>query len=318
MEMLLTSAQFMFRGLGSRNAVKGLFFALITFLTRSIALGLMLPLILRDVVAALSTTPPDAKLLNQGLLSLGLVAVSVSASEWFMKPFWQSMAKGIVEIKRGIVNRTAPTKGDSKDIIGRIVSDVDFVIWNNSSSLTIILPNFLTMLASFAAMIQLSTLLGLISLSIIPPLLVTTELYVRKAEAARSVERSFYSQSIHFAERLLNGLRDELSGFQLSLEKWLSGISRLIQYDRLFWFSGLLFGSSLPFIILWAGIAELNAGRMDVGALAGSLYASVNFSMALVNGFWGLCLLGQSLAAIRRVEALSSARIGQSSTGSKL
>ncbi|MCS7145311.1 MAG: ABC transporter transmembrane domain-containing protein [Nitrososphaerota archaeon] len=309
-EMLWTSARFMFDGIGRGNAAKGLFYASVTFLIRSTALGLMLPLILRDVVAALSSTPPDTRLLNQGLLSLGLVAVSVSASEWLMKPFWQSMASGIVGIKRGIVNRAAPTGGDSKDVIGRIVSDVDFVIWNNSSSLTVILPNFLTTLASFAAMIQLSPRLSAIAVSIVPPLLVTTELYVRKAEQARNIERSFYSQSIHFAERLLNGGRDQLPSFQTSLEKWLSGISRLIQYDRLFWFSGLLFSSTLPFTILWVGIGELNAGRLDVGALAGSLYASVNYSMALVNGFWGLCMLGQSLAAIRRVEALGGARIG--------
>ncbi len=309
-EMLGTTTRFMLEGVGRRNTLRGLVYASATFLIRSIALGMMLPLILRDVVAALSSSPPDARLLNQGLLSLGIVAAAVSASEWLLKPFWQYMARGIVEIKRGIVNRAAPVGGDSKDVIGRIVSDVDFVIWNNSTSLTVILPNFLTMMASLAAMMQLSPLLSLISLSLVPPLFATTEYYVRRAEQARNVERSFYSQSIHFAERFLNGGRDELHGFQYSLDKWLSGISRLIHYDRVFWFTGLLFGTSLPFMILWAGLNELNNGRLDVGSLAGSLYASINYSLALVNGFWGLCMLGQSLAAIRRVEALGRARIG--------
>ncbi|MEM1533907.1 MAG: ABC transporter transmembrane domain-containing protein [Nitrososphaerota archaeon] len=309
-EMLWKTARFMFEGLGRGNTIRGFVFASITYLIRSIALGLMLPLILRDVVEALSVSPPNARLLNNGLLSLAIVAVSVSASEWLLKPFWQYMARGIVQIKRAIVDRRTPMEGDSKDVIGRIVSDVDFVIWNNSTSFSIILPNFLTMFASLAAMIQLSPLFGLISLSLIPPLTATTEYYVRKAEEARNVERSFYSQSIHFAERFLNGGRDELLGFQASLERWLKGISRLIFYDRVFWFTGLILSTILPFIILWVGLGELEKGLLAVGSLAGSLYASVNYSMALVNGFWGLCVLGQSLAAVRRVEALSRERMG--------
>jgi len=309
-ETLWKTARFMFEGLGRGNTIRGFVFASITYLIRSIALGLMLPLILRDVVEALSVSPPNARLLNNGLLSLAIVAVSVSASEWLLKPFWQYMARGIVQIKRAIVDRRTPMEGDSKDVIGRIVSDVDFVIWNNSTSFSIILPNFLTMFASLAAMIQLSPLFGLISLSLIPPLTATTEYYVRKAEEARNVERSFYSQSIHFAERFLNGGRDELLGFQASLERWLKGISRLIFYDRVFWFTGLILSTILPFIILWVGLGELEKGLLAVGSLAGSLYASVNYSMALVNGFWGLCVLGQSLAAVRRVEALSRERMG--------
>ncbi|MEM0382374.1 MAG: ABC transporter transmembrane domain-containing protein [Nitrososphaerota archaeon] len=309
-EMLWKTARFMFEGLGRGNTIRGFVFASITYLIRSIALGLMLPLILRDVVEALSVSPPNARLLNNGLLSLAIVAVSVSASEWLLKPFWQYMARGIVQIKRAIVDRRTPMEGDSKDVIGRIVSDVDFVIWNNSTSFSIILPNFLTMFASLAAMIQLSPLFGLISLSLIPPLTATTEYYVRKAEEARNVERSFYSQSIHFAERFLNGGRDELLGFQASLERWLKGISRLIFYDRVFWFTGLILSTILPFIILWVGLGELEKGLLAVGSLAGSLYASVNYSMALVNGFWGLCVLGQSLAAVRRVEDLSRERMG--------
>ncbi|MEM4591653.1 MAG: ABC transporter transmembrane domain-containing protein [Nitrososphaerota archaeon] len=306
-EMLVATATFMFRGIGRANSVKGLIFASITFLTRSIALGLMLPLILRDVVASLSSSPPDTRLLNQSLMSLGILAIAVSASEWLLRPFWNSMALGIVGIKNRIMSRASPGGSDSKDLIGRLVSDVDFVIWNSSSSLTVILPNFLMTVSSLAAMIQLSPLLGLVSLSIVPPLLATTEYYVRRAEEARNVERSFYSQSIHFAERILNGGRGDLPGFQTSLERWLTGILRLIHYDRVFWFSGLAFGSSLPFAVLWVGLGELNQGRLDTGALAGSLYASVNYSLALVNGFWGLCMLGQSLAAIKRVEALSKA-----------
>ncbi len=309
-EMLWKTARFMFEGLGRGNTIRGFVFASITYLIRSIALGLMLPLILRDVVEALSVSPPNARLLNNGLLSLAIVAVSVSSSDCLLKPFWQYMARGIVQIKRAIVDRRTPMEGDSKDVIGRIVSDVDFVIWNNSTSFSIILPNFLTMFASLAAMIQLSPLFGLISLSLIPPLTATTEYYVRKAEEARNVERSFYSQSIHFAERFLNGGRDELLGFQASLERWLKGISRLIFYDRVFWFTGLILSTILPFIILWVGLGELEKGLLAVGSLAGSLYASVNYSMALVNGFWGLCVLGQSLAAVRRVEALSRERMG--------
>lgn len=309
-EMLVATSRFMFEGMGRANAVKGLLFASATFLTRSIALGLMLPLILKDVVASLSSSPPDARLLNQSLLSLGALAVAVSASEWLLRPYWNSMATGIVGIKSRIVKRSSPGPGDSKDLIGRLVSDVDFVIWNNSSSLTVILPNFLMAASSLAAMIQLSPLLGLVSLSIIPPLLATTELYIAKAERARNVERSFYSQSIHFAERILSGGKGDLLGFQSSLERWLTGILRLVFYDRVFWFSGLVFSSSLPFVILWVGLGELNQGRLDTGALAGSLYAGVNYSMALVNGFWGLCMLGQSLAAIKRVESLSRAWSG--------
>ncbi len=129
------------------------------------------------------------------------------------------MAEGIVKIKKNIINRISPIVLDSRDIVGRVVSDVDFAIWNNSTSLTIILPNFLMMLASLAAMMQLNLLTGLITIFLILPLLFITEWYMRRVEEARNVERSFYSQSIHFAERFLNDGRSGLKDFQSSLDK---------------------------------------------------------------------------------------------------
>jgi ABC-type multidrug transport system fused ATPase/permease subunit len=305
---LASNAGFVFRGLGRRAAAKALLYASTAFLSRSISLGLLLPLILRDVVTALSTTPPDSRLLNQGMLSLAAVAVAVSATEWLLRPFWNQMARGIVSIKKRILGRGPAAWGDGGDVIGRIVSDIDFVIWNSSGGFTTMLPNVLMASASLAAMASLSPAMGLLGAAIIPPLAAVTELYSRRVEQARNIERSFYSQNIHSAERYLNGEVGVLAEFYTSLDRWLAGIMRIIHYDRVFWFSGLAVSTSLPLAVLWLGLAELERGSMNVGAVAGSLYASVNYSLSLLNGFWGLCMLGQSLAPIKRVALISQER----------
>ncbi len=79
--MFVITTRFMFKGIGRGNALKGLVPISAAYLIRSIALGTMLPLILRDVVMALSSSPINEKLLNHGLLSLGIVAVAALTSE---------------------------------------------------------------------------------------------------------------------------------------------------------------------------------------------------------------------------------------------
>jgi ABC-type multidrug transport system fused ATPase/permease subunit len=307
-EVLGANASFVFRGLGTGVATKALVYASAAFLSRSVALGLMLPLILRDVVTALSSTPPDSRLLNQGMVSLAAVAVTVSATEWLLRPFWTYMARGIVSIKKRLVEREIAGRGEGGDVVGRIVSDVDFVIWNSSGGFTSMLPNFLMGAASLAAMLSLSPAIGLLGASIIPPFIILTEIYSRRVEHARNIERSYYSQNIHFAERYLSGEVGGLPQFRSALDRWLTGVVRLIHYDRIFWFSGLVVSTTLPLGVLWLGLAELGQGRIGVGAIAGSLYASVNYSMSLLNGFWGLCMLGQSLAPIKRVAMIAQER----------
>jgi ABC-type multidrug transport system, ATPase and permease components len=203
------------------------------------------------------------------MISLAAVAVAVSATEWLLRPFWNQMARGIVSVKKRILGRAATARGEGGDVIGRIVSDVDFVIWNSAAGFTAMLPSLLMAAASLAAMASLSPAMGLLGASIIPPLAAVTEFYGRRVEQARSVERSYYSQSIHSAERYLNGEAGGLSEFHTSLDRWLAGIMRIIHYDRVFWFSGLAVGASLPLAVLWLGLAELERGSMNVGALAG-------------------------------------------------
>ena len=43
---------------------------------------------------------------------------------------FQGIARSISLIKIGLVNSMAPRNGGERDRIGRLVNDVDFVMWN--------------------------------------------------------------------------------------------------------------------------------------------------------------------------------------------
>ncbi|MGC9117691.1 MAG: hypothetical protein ACP5I3_01730 [Thermoproteus sp.] len=91
------------------------------------------------------------------------------------------------------------------------------------------------------------------------------------------------------------------------MDRWIRGISRNIHLDREYWSSSFAVGYAVPLITALIGVNYVNEGRLSVGSLVGALTASLTMYTALVNAFWGICLLGQNTVAISRIFSIREA-----------
>ena len=219
-ETLSLAARFYRRYLWSWDVTAGFLAALVAFALRAYASGSLIPLSITDVVNYLQQDNGHG--LRRAILMLAASAVIFSATEWLFRPFWASIARGIANIKARLISG-APRGQDPSDLVGRLASDVDFVMWNLGGMYTTFVPNLLTALVATATVWQLSEPMGVVTVAALPISLLILEPYLAGVERARTVERRYYSELVHRLEERLRGTASD-EDFVRSVRMWEKGM----------------------------------------------------------------------------------------------
>lgn len=315
-EVLALTWRFYRRYVYSWEVNIGFIVALIAFILRAVASGSLTPLALTNLVNSLegsstsSLSIREAGIMNAVMMLLA-TALIYTATEWLFRPFWNSVAKGIVNIKNRVISELSDVNGLSNinDLVGRLASDVDFVMWNIGGMYTTFTPNMLTTIVSLVTIFQLSPMLGIIAVAATPLSLLIMEPYIKGVEDARRIERSSYSEVIHLINEYFKG-NAKPSQIGDALSKWYRGMSKQVFYDRTYWSASFAYSLIMPLLLAILGIHETEKGRLPVGNLVGIVYASMNVYSPLINALWGLCVLGQNMVPMNRIMQLSDSSKG--------
>ncbi len=275
------------------------------YVLRAVASGMFIPFSLQEITNGLFNRSVGS--MSQGLWLLALAGLIYAITEWLFRPFWIGIAQSIRLIKMRLVKGVAGGAArDNGDDIGKLVNDVDFVMWNVGGIINSMVPNLFTAAVAEVTIFEMSPILGLVGLIGLPFYVALLEHYVKNVEEARGLERRAYSESIHAASEYLAG-RAGVDAFTSAMDRWIRGISRNIHLDREYWSSSFAVGYAVPLITALIGVNYVNEGRLSVGSLVGTLTASLTMYTALVNAFWGICLLGQNTVAISRIFSIREA-----------
>ena len=308
---LLSTVRFYVQYVHRPDIDLGFTLALISYVLRAVASGYLIPIALAKLTNSMAKGNSPlffTSSVTYFIITMAIVTLLYALSEWLFRPFWNSIAKAIVNIKEAIIGRinngiNGLSGDDINDIIGRIVNDVDFVMWNIGNMYNTFMPNILTTLTSIITIIQLDPVIGGVALATVPLSALLIEPYVKGVEQARKIERSAYSESIHRVEEFLRG-NANIDSVHGSLRRWINGISNQIKWDRVYWSSALAYAYATPLLLSVLGIYKVRTNRMSLGSLIGIIYASLTAYPALINALWGICLLAQNLVPIKRIEEL--------------
>lgn len=299
-------AVFVKRYMRYRYIVIGFLLALTVFILRAYTNGSIVPLVIKDLADAVGRGNIIGGGGTYALMRLGIAVIIMVGTEWMLKPYFSSIARFIVDMKKNMIKKIDPTNGDRKDIVGRIASDIDFVAWNISSMYTTVTPNVLTAIVSSMTLYTLNPMIGIINILFIPIPLIILNQYVKRAEIARMGERMMYSESIYYIQKFVEGDCNAHEILTSSLNKWYSNIQKLIYLDRFYWSSTLAYIFLAPiFSILLLSMGNI---RVTSGDVAGIIYTSMQIHSSLINGLWGLAILGQTIPAIERILNISERR----------
>jgi len=300
-------AIFVKRYMKYRYIVIGFLLALAVFILRAYTNGSIVPLVIKDLADAVGR----GNIIGDGggtyaLMRLSIAVIIMVGTEWMLKPYFSSIARFIIDMKKNMIKKVDPTNSDRKDIVGRIASDVDFVAWNISAMYTTVTPNILTAIVSSITLYTLNPVIGIVNMLFIPIPFIILNQYVKKAEIARMGERMMYSESIYYIQKFVEGDLNAHEILTSSLNKWYSNIQKIIHLDRFYWSSTLAY----IFLAPTFSILLLSMGNMKVtsGDVAGIIYSSMQIHSSLINGLWGLAILGQTIPAIERILNISERR----------
>ena len=312
-EVLSLTWRFYRRYLYTWEINTGFIIALIAFVLRAIASGSLMPLALTSLVNSLEGSASGGSLsiresgIMNAILMILATTIIYAATEWLFRPFWNTVTKAIVNIKNGIIMELNGSRNpvNVNDMVGRLASDVDFVMWNIGGMYTTFTPNILTTVVSLATIFQLSPIIGAMAVAATPFSLLIMEPYIKGVEEARQVERGSYSEVIHLIDEYFKG-NAEPSQIRDALNKWYKGMTKQIFFDRTYWSSSFAYSYVVPLLLTMFGIHEVEKGKLLVGNLVGIVYASLNVYSPLINALWGLCVLGQNMVPMRRIMQLSN------------
>jgi len=270
------------------------------FLVRAIVGGNIVPQAISRIVNALKD-----EALNTAIFGFWLFIVSAiiyAATEFILFKYFKKLAETIIALKKSVIDsiRANGISDSPEDVVGRISSDIDFVIWNMNAVLVTLLPNIFTGIVAAYTVLNFNMYVGLVTVFTLTPYLMLAEYYSRRVEIARLEERHEYSVSIAYIRDVVYW-RQENGFLSQVLSKWYRAILRVMWYDRVYW--GVSFFTQFTSIGIISFVAVLQAynGAIDVGSLAGIISATINAHSALLNAMWALCIQGQNVAAIKRI-----------------
>ncbi|GEM_PF-410277 len=268
------------------------------FFVRAIIGGNIVPQAISNIVNSLKNLD-SVPIYGIGLF--GVSAIVYISTEFILFKYFKKLAESIITLKKSMINsiKVNGINGAPEDVIGRITSDVDFIIWNINMVLTTLLPNIFTGIVAIYTIFSFNKQVGIVTTCTLIPYLILAEYYSRKAELARLEERHEYSISIAYIRDVVywkqeNGLLDTV------LNKWYKAILKVIWYDRIYWGISLFTQFTSIGIISFIALTQAYSGLIDAGSLAGILSATISAHSALLNAMWALCIQGQTTAAIKR------------------
>jgi len=277
----------------------------IVFAARAAMGSYALPQAIANIVNAVRNGGATDSKLYTGLSIFLASAITFFTTEFLLYKYFSKLSDAIVSIKNVILERLKVKQlSDSlEDVVGKITSDVDFVIWNINGVLTTLIPNIFNAVASIVAVYSFNVGVGHIVLLTVVPYFILAEYYSRRVEFARVEERKAYSASI---VHIRNAVYEHKDFDLLSniLSQWKRAINAVMWYDRIYWGFSLLNQFTAATLIAAVSIGKARQGEIDVGSLAGILSASLGAHGAVMNAVWALCIQGQTVAAVKRVLAL--------------
>jgi len=245
---------------------------------------------------------------NEGYVKAGLELLLESAlvfitTEIAQMVFFKKLSRAIVSLKQYLIRliRSGKLGDDPEDLVGKISNDVDFIVWNTNAFLTTLLPNLFTAIMALSTVLGFDKVLGAtVALSLIPYLLYS-EVYSRRIEGYRVQERKMYAKSITYIRNIVYGDRSNVQDLDETLSAWEHAVNKIMWIDRYYFALGFA-----TWFLSVAGVAVIGISRaynkvLDVGALAGTLYAAMTAHAAMLNATWALCIQSQTSATIKRI-----------------
>lgn len=281
--------------------------ASVAWALRALAVSVMFPVSIGIVVNHLNSG-------GQGLPLMALVFLIVSLSinlltEWVFRPYNYLFARKISDLRKDLADsinrRNSAGQESSKnlgdDVIGRISSDVDFVMWNLSSVIGTVVPNLLTMSFAVVTIAYTNLTMAGISILLLPLYLFVVRKYSNDVFMIRMEERRTFSRMIKLSSDIIDG-RPDSNLFDDTLRNWNKVMYRQITLDRVYWTYALFFMGSGPIVLLALGIPLVNQSLLSIGNLVTIVLAANNIYGPVAGMVWGFALLSQTAPSAKRVE----------------
>jgi len=273
---------------------------LIVYLARGFANGVFIPYSMTYVIDGLKNQ--DNKLFQGGVVLLITTALVFVVTEIAQMIYFKKLTRGIASMKRYIIDRIKRegVYEDPEDLVGKISSDVDFVVWNVNAVLTTLLPNLFTAITALYTIYSFAPSIGFIATASVTPYVLYAEIYSRRVEMYRAQERKMYAQSIVYIKNIVYG--ESVNGdLDKTLETWEYSINKILWIDRFYFAAGLAtWFSSMGLIAVLAG-REVTMGKLGLGVLSGILYATLTTHSGMLNAMWALCIQGQTATTLKRI-----------------
>jgi len=275
---------------------------IIIFLIRGLVNGTFIPYSVTFIVNALRDLGGNELYLGISLLVLSGVLFAIT--EIALMAYFKKLTRSIVALKEHIVNIVVNMRkrvqDNPEDLVGKIASDVDFVVWNINAVLTTLLPNLFTTLTALITLYSFEYTIGLVATATTLPYLLYAEAYARRVDEYRALERKTYAQSLVYIKDTVYGVSTG-EGVKRILGEWEYSVNKILWLDRYYFtlsFITALFSTST--LALMAS-REVTEGKLSIGGLSGLIYASVTAHFGMLNAMWALCIQGQTVTALRRI-----------------
>ncbi len=299
---LMAQTIMVFEKIVPNSARLGIPLLVVVYLTRGFAYGFFIPYSIAFIVDGLRGANSNSIKLGVGLLvTLAVVFVVTEIAQMF---FFKKLPRIIVTLKQLVVKtieNSSNASDDREDLVGKISSDVDFIVWNVNAFLTTLLPNLFTALTALFSTLTFNISIGLIVTSTLTPYIVYAEVYSRIIEKYRSQERRAYAQSVVYVKNIVYGDRSSREDLDNVLLKWEHAINKIMWMDRYYFALGFTTCFlSISYIAILA-IRRVEESYLGIGAFAGMLYASLSAHIGMLNAMWAFCIQGQTIATIKRI-----------------
>ena len=280
--------------------------ATLAWTLRAIAGSVMFPLSVGIVINHLNSGGQGLPLMALIFLVL-VVSINVS-TEWAFRPYNYLFARKISEIRKLLAasiikfnNSEESVKESTGDLIGKVTSDIDFVMWNLSGVIATIAPNLLTAAFAVVTIAYTNLLMAGVSILLLPSYILVVRKYSKDVLSVRTEERRTFSQIINLSSDLINGNPD-LSKYDSTLDNWNRTMYRQIFMDRVYWTYAWFFIGFGPILLLVPGVYFVNQSMLSVGDLVTVILAANSVYQPIGNLSWGFALLSQTIPAAQRIE----------------
>ena len=272
------------------------------FLVRGFVNGTLIPYSITFIVNWLGER-------GRGDFYSGVVLMTVSGAlfavtEVALMAYFKKLTRSIVALKENIISTITTarrsTQDTPEDLVGKIASDVDFAVWNINAVLTTLLPNLFTAITALITLYSFEHSVGLVATATITPYLLYAEVYARRVDAYRTLERKTYAQSLVYIRDIVysGGPSRDL---RRVLADWEYSVNKILWLDRLYFTASFITALLSASAISLLATRRVLEGRLSLGALSGVVYASITAHFAALNAMWALCIQGQTTIVLRRI-----------------